>query len=92
MATVATSPGVMPPRLASDEVLKIARLDAERAYRDLTPYRIGIVLETGDPVDCSAENGFFAGGHGDFSVIPDRENKFFYFFFWFLSTPCLYPE
>jgi hypothetical protein len=26
-------------------------------------------------------NGYFAGGHGDFSVLPDRERKYFYFFF-----------
>lgn len=42
---------------------------------------LGIVLESGDPVDCDAENGFFAGGHGDFSVVPDQEGQFFYFFF-----------
>jgi hypothetical protein len=42
---------------------------------------LGIVLESGDPVDCSSKNGFFAGGHGDVSVILDRESKFFYIFF-----------
>jgi hypothetical protein len=42
---------------------------------------LGVVLESGDPADCDSKNGFFAGGHGDFSVIPDRENGFFYFFF-----------
>ncbi len=44
-------------------------------------YDLGIVLESGDPIDCSAENGFFAGGHGDFSVVLDRERKYFYFLF-----------
>jgi len=39
-ATIPTS-----PQLASDEVLRIARLDAERAYRDLRAYRIEIALE-----------------------------------------------
>ncbi len=36
-----------PPLLAlsSDQVLKIARLDAEKAYRDLASYRISITLE-----------------------------------------------
>ena len=31
-------------RLSSDEILRIARLDAEKAYRDLTPYHIRILL------------------------------------------------
>ena len=39
------------------------------------------MLESGDPIDCSAQNGYFAGGHGDFSVILDKEGKHFYFFF-----------
>ena len=42
---------------------------------------LGIVLESGDPIDCSAKNGFFAGGHGDASVILDRDKRYFYFFF-----------
>jgi hypothetical protein len=46
-----------------------------------TVHDLGIVLESGDPVDCNARNGFFAGGHGDASVILDREKKYFYFFF-----------
>jgi hypothetical protein len=46
-----------------------------------TVHDLGIVLESGDAVDCGAKNGFFAGGHGDASVIPDRERKYFYLFF-----------
>jgi len=42
---------------------------------------LGIVLESGDPANCDAKNGFFAGGHGDFSVIPDRDHNYFYFLF-----------
>lgn len=42
---------------------------------------LGIVLESGDPLDPDARNGCFTGGHGDFSVILDREGQFFYFFF-----------
>ncbi len=42
---------------------------------------LGIVLESGDPIDCNAQNGFFSGGHGDISVILDKERSFFYFFF-----------
>jgi hypothetical protein len=47
----------------------------------ITVQDLGIVLESGDAVDCAAKNGFFAGGHGDASVILDRENKYFYLFF-----------
>jgi hypothetical protein len=42
---------------------------------------LGLVLTSGDPVDCGSRNGFFAGGHGDFSVIPDQNREFFYFLF-----------
>lgn len=34
------------PPLASDQALRVARLDAEKAYRDLTPYRISLALES----------------------------------------------
>jgi hypothetical protein len=40
---------------------------------------LGVVLESGDPVDCEAQNGFFGSGHGDFTVILDRERQYFYF-------------
>lgn len=42
---------------------------------------IGIILESSYPVDPNAGNGYFAGGHGDFSVILDRDKKYFYFLF-----------
>ncbi len=32
--------------IEADEALRVARLDAERAYRDLTRYRISVCLET----------------------------------------------
>ena len=41
----------------------------------------GTVLSSPDPVNCSSRNGYFAGGHGDFSVILDRNRKYFYFLF-----------
>lgn len=46
-----------------------------------TIHDLGIVLESGDPLDPEAKNGAFLGGHGDFSVVLDRERKYFYFFF-----------
>ncbi len=42
---------------------------------------LGIVLAPGYPLSCNALNGYFAGGHGDFTVIPDREGRYFYFYF-----------
>ncbi len=48
---------------------------------------LGIVLESGHPHDCTANNGYFAGGHGDFSVVPDRLKEYFYFYFTNYSGP-----
>lgn len=42
---------------------------------------LGFILESGDPIDPAAQNGFFAGGHGDCSAVLDRQRKWFYFFF-----------
>ena len=42
---------------------------------------LGIVMRAADPADCKAKNGYFAGGHGDFTVIPDRTGRFLYFLF-----------
>lgn len=50
--------------------------DGGRTFVDL-----GIVLAAGQEADCSMQNGFFAGGHGDFSVILNRRGNFFYFLF-----------
>lgn len=50
--------------------------DQGHTFRDL-----GVVLSSSEPVDCTSENGYFAGGHGDFTVVPDREKNYFYFFF-----------
>jgi hypothetical protein len=45
-------------------------------FRDL-----GIILRSGDKPNCATNNIYFAGGHGDFSVIPDRDQNYFYFLF-----------
>ena len=42
---------------------------------------LGFVLESGNAVDCGAQNGYFAGGNGDFSVITDPDRNYFYFLF-----------
>jgi len=41
----------------------------------------GTMLEAGSPIDCTYDNGFFVGGHGDFSVILDADHQYFYFLF-----------
>ena len=46
-----------------------------------TWHDLGIVLESPEPPNCEAQNGYFAGGHGDFTVISDRLGRFLYFFF-----------
>ena len=40
-----------------------------------------ILLAPKGSVDCSTPNKFFAGGNGDFSVLPDAKKEYFYFFF-----------
>ncbi len=50
--------------------------DGGFTFRDL-----GVVLSSGDALNCSAQNGYFAGGHGDFSVILSADGKYFYFLF-----------
>jgi hypothetical protein len=63
-------------KLAEPEIGAVISRDGGVNFVDL-----GIVLSSGDPVNCSAQNGFFAGGNGDFSVILDRDRKYFYFLF-----------
>jgi hypothetical protein len=69
-------PAVCGGKLTAPRIGALVSHDGGQTFQDL-----GIVLESGDPVDCSAANGFFAGGHGDFSVILDQKSEFFYFLF-----------
>ncbi len=62
--------------LTTPEIGAIVSYDGGRSFHDL-----GIVLSSGEPNDCSAQNGYFSNGHGDFSVIRDREGHYFYFLF-----------
>lgn len=62
--------------LTAPRIGALVSYDGGKSFTDL-----GIILSSGDPIDCSARNGFFAGGHGDFSVILDREQRYFYFLF-----------
>jgi hypothetical protein len=47
----------------------------------LTFHDLGLVLTPGGDVDCEAQNGYFGGGHGDFTVIADRRGEYLYFVF-----------
>jgi hypothetical protein len=75
--------GVCPNgKLTAPQIGAVVSDDGGSTFRDL-----GIVLSTGDPLNCGAGNGFFAGGHGDFSVILDQEGQYFYFLFDNYSGP-----
>jgi len=69
-------PSVCPNGLTVPEIGALVSIDGGRSFTDL-----GIVLVSGDPADCDSKNGFFAGGHGDFSVIFDEDSGYFYFLF-----------
>lgn len=62
--------------LTAPKIGAIVSFDGGKTIHDL-----GIILESGDPLNDQAQNGAFTGGHGDFSVVLDREQKYFYFFF-----------
>ena len=71
-----------PVGLFEDSVMTAPKIGAVVSFDGgKTLFDLGVVLESGDPLDASAQNGYFAGGHGDFSVILDREGQYFYFFF-----------
>jgi hypothetical protein len=53
----------------------------------LTFRGMGVVLSSGYAVNCAAQNRYFAGGHGDFSVILDRHRRYFYFLYGNYSGP-----
>jgi hypothetical protein len=55
--------------ITSDEALKIARLDAEKAYRDLTPYRALVELDQdGWHVDYELKNRHVQGGGAHYLI------------------------
>jgi hypothetical protein len=69
--------GVCPgTRLSNPSIGILVSYDGGESFTDL-----GVVLSSGDTPVCAAQNGYFAGGHGDVSVIADAEGEYFYFFF-----------
>jgi hypothetical protein len=69
--------------LTAPEIGALVSHDGGKSFLDL-----GIVLAAGYPVNCFSQNGYFAGGHGDFTVIPGQQGKFFYFLFSNYSGPA----
>jgi len=63
-------------KLTNPKIGALVSTDGGVTFTDL-----GLALTSGGPPNCSAQNGFFAGGHGDFSVILDRDKHYFYFLF-----------
>jgi hypothetical protein len=58
-------------RVTSDQALRIARLDAETAYRDLSPYRIHVSLERdGWHVDYELKDPGAQGGGPHYVIDP----------------------
>ena len=62
--------------MTAPKIGAVVSFDGGKTMRDLGP-----ILEDGAPFDPTAKNGYFAGGHGDFSVVWDPASRFFYFFF-----------
>jgi hypothetical protein len=62
--------------LTAPEIGAAVSFDGGRTLQDL-----GIILKSGEALNCQAHNGYFAGGHGDFSVVPDPFRRYFYFIF-----------
>ena len=63
-------------KLTAPRIGALVSTDGGVTFSDL-----GLVLTSGDQPNCSAQNGFFAGGHGDFSVVLDKDREYFYFLF-----------
>jgi len=55
--------------ITSDEALKVARLDAEKAYHDLSPYRVFVELnDDGWHVDYELKNRQSQGGGAHYII------------------------
>ena len=60
-----------PVIISSDQALQIARLDGEKVYRDLTPYRITLTLEPdGWHVDYELKDPNLNGGGPHYVIDP----------------------
>lgn len=67
-----TTAQIATPTLSSDEVLRIARLDAERAYRDLSRFAIRLSRESdGWHVDYELKDAAARGGGPHYIIDAD---------------------
>jgi len=62
--------------ITAPEIGAAISFDGGKTLEDL-----GIILKSGEELSCDAQNGYFGGGHGDFSVVLDRDHQYFYFMF-----------
>lgn len=62
--------------LAEPRIGAVISYDGGKTFLDM-----GTIISSGEPDDCNAQNGYTAGGVGDFSVILDRQHKYFYFLY-----------
>jgi hypothetical protein len=71
LMTLGTTAVLTVPSITSDQALRIARLDAERVYRDLSPYRASIALEQdGWHVDYELKDSDLQGGGPHYVIDP----------------------
>lgn len=65
-----------------DGKLSMPRIGAAISHDGGEHYEnLGIVLDASGEPNCESGNGFFAGGHGDFTVLLDSSRQHFYFYF-----------
>ena len=63
---------LLEPQLSSDEVLRVARLDAERVYRDFSRFVIRIAREAdGWHVDFDLKDATARGGGPHYIIHPE---------------------
>ncbi len=63
-------------RLTAPEIGALISRDGGHSFEDL-----GIIITSGFANNCDAQNGYFAGGNGDFTVALGRKRDYFYFLF-----------
>jgi hypothetical protein len=62
--------------------LAVPRIGAAISYDGGNTFLdMGSIITSGEVADCDSQNGFSAGGVGDFSVILDQQHQYFYFLY-----------
>jgi len=70
-----------PAGVCPGTTLTAPKIGAARSFDNGATWKdLGIVLEAKEgTLKCDAQNGYFAGGHGDFSIMLDKEYLYFFF-------------